>query len=130
MVYDVYKPKIEEIIMSDLKQQKCEACSADAPSVSPQEIEQLKPQIPDWNIVEKEGQLQLEKLYNFPDFQTAIAFTNAVGDLAEAEGHHPALLTEWGKVTVSWWTHAIAGLHKNDFIMAAKTDEIREKIGN
>ena len=60
----------------------------------------------------------------FPVFASALAFTNQVGALAEAEGHHPAILTEWGRVTVSWWTHAIRGLHRNDFIMAAKTDAL------
>ena len=114
--------------MSDLAKQGLEACIADTPSVVSEEVKQLKNQLPDWHIVEKQGQLQLEKLYEFPDFQQAIAFTRAVGDLAESQGHHPTLLTEWGKVTVSWWTHAIAGLHKNDYIMAAKTDEIREKL--
>ena len=66
----------------------------------------------------------LERVFQFPDFAQALAFTNRVGALAEEEGHHPALLTEWGKVTVAWWTHAIGGLHRNDFIMAAKTDQI------
>ncbi|BBA79477.1 putative pterin-4-alpha-carbinolamine dehydratase [cyanobacterium endosymbiont of Rhopalodia gibberula] len=114
--------------MSNLTKQELEACSADTPSVVPEEVKQLKKQISDWHVVEKQGQLKLEKLYKFPDFQQAISFTKAIGDLAELEGHHPALLTEWGKVTVSWWTHDIAGLHKNDYIMAAKTDEIREKF--
>ncbi|HAC66068.1 MAG TPA: 4a-hydroxytetrahydrobiopterin dehydratase [Cyanothece sp. UBA12306] len=114
--------------MSDLKQEKCVPCHGNVPNITPEEIEQLKPQIPNWSIIEKEGELQLQRLYKFPDFQTAIAFTNAVGDLAEEQGHHPALITEWGKVTVYWWTHAINGLHQNDFIMAAKTDEIYPKI--
>ena len=114
--------------MGNLIKQDCKACSVDTPPVAPEKIKQLKSQIPDWNIVEKRGQLQLEKLYKFQNFRQAITFTKAVGDLAESEGHHPALLTEWGKVTVSWWTHAIAGLHENDFIMAAKTDMIRKKI--
>lgn len=111
--------------MTDLKQQKCEACHSVGQPLSQAEIEQLKPQIHGWEVVEREGILRLEKVYQFPDFQSAIAFTNLVGDEAEKEGHHPALLTEWGKVTVSWWTHAISGLHRNDFIMAAKTDEIK-----
>lgn len=85
---------------------------------------ELKPQIPDWKIVEQDGTSRLERTYSFPDFKTALAFTQQVGEQAEQEGHHPALLTEWGKVTVTWWTHAIKGLHKNDFIMAAKTDAI------
>lgn len=114
--------------MTELKQQKCEACNSNAQPVSQAEIEQLKPQIPGWEILEREGILRLEKVYKFPDFQSAIAFTNSVGDEAEKEGHHPALLTEWGKVTVTWWTHSISGLHKNDFIMAARTDEIKSEV--
>ena len=114
--------------MAQLKQQKCEACSGNSPPVSQAEIEQLKPQIPDWQIVDHQGQLRLERVYKVPDFKTALDFTNQVGDEAEKEVHHPALLTEWGKVTVTWWTHAISGLHKNDFIMAAKTDGIREAM--
>lgn len=112
--------------MTDLKSQKCEACQANAPAVTEDEIKEYKPQIPDWTVINKDGELRLEKVYQFPDFQTALAFTNAVGDEAEKQGHHPALLTEWGKVTVTWWTHAINGLHKNDFIMAAKTDDIKK----
>jgi 4a-hydroxytetrahydrobiopterin dehydratase len=104
--------------------QKCTACTKDAPKVTEEETAQLKPQIPDWKIVEVDGESRLERIYKFPDFKTALEFTNRIGDAAEEEGHHPALLTEWGKVKVSWWTHAISGLHKNDFIMAAKTDQI------
>lgn len=110
--------------MAELTQQKCEACSKDSEPVSQEEIEQLKPQVPDWKIIDEGGELHLQRSFKFPDFKTALNFTNAVGDEAEKEGHHPALLTEWGKVTVTWWTHAISGLHKNDFVMAAKTDRI------
>ncbi len=111
--------------MSELKEEGCQACKPDSQAVTPEEIAQYRPQVPDWNLVEREGMLRLERVYTFPDFQSAIAFTNAVGEIAEKEGHHPALLTEWGKVTVSWWTHDLNGLHKNDFIMAAKTDVIK-----
>ncbi len=107
-----------------LTQQKCTACHKDAPRVTEDEIAELKPQIPDWKIVEEDGESRLERIYRFPDFVQAIAFTQRVGEEAENQGHHPALLTEWGKVKVTWWTHAINGLHRNDFIMAAKTDEI------
>ena len=110
--------------MENLTQQKCTACHKDAPRVTETDITELKPQIPDWQMIEVEGQSRLERTYTFPDFVSAIAFTNKVGEAAEAEGHHPALLTEWGRVTVTWWTHAICGLHRNDFIMAAKTDQI------
>ncbi|MFW6359727.1 MAG: 4a-hydroxytetrahydrobiopterin dehydratase [Chroococcales cyanobacterium] len=114
--------------MADLSQQKCEACTKDSQPVTSEEIEQLKPQISDWKIIEKDGEKRLERVYSFPDFKTALDFTNQVGEEAEKEGHHPALLTEWGKTTVTWWTHAIAGLHKNDFIMAARTDDVAQKM--
>lgn len=114
--------------MPNLSQEKCAACLPNSPRVTANEIIQLKPQIPDWNLIEKNGIPQLERTYKFPDFKSAIAFTNSVGEAAETEGHHPALLTEWGKVTVTWWTHAISGLHRNDFIMAAKTDAIAHRL--
>jgi len=110
--------------MEALTQQNCIACTGKEPPVTPEEIAQLKPQIPDWDIIEVEGESRLQRTYKFPDFKTALAFTNSVGEEAENQDHHPALLTEWGKVTVTWWTHAISGLHKNDFIMAAKCDRI------
>lgn len=110
--------------MENLTQQKCTACHKDAPRVTEEEVAQLKPQIPDWEIVEHDGVAHLERTYKFDDFLQALDFTCRVGAEAEREGHHPALLTEWGKVKVSWWTHAIEGLHRNDFIMAAKTDQV------
>lgn len=81
-------------------------------------------QIPDWNVVEREGIPRLERVFRFKDFAGALDFTNRVGALAEAEDHHPAILTEWGRVTVTFWTHFLKGLHLNDFISAAKTDAL------
>jgi 4a-hydroxytetrahydrobiopterin dehydratase len=79
-----------------------------------------------WRIYEKDAEPRLEKVFVFKDFNQAIAFTNRVAQAANAEDHHPAILTEWGRVTVTWWTHVIRGLHLNDFIMAARTDELFE----
>ncbi|KIP91155.1 MULTISPECIES: 4a-hydroxytetrahydrobiopterin dehydratase [Pseudomonas] len=110
--------------MTDLTKATCEACNADAPKVSETELAELLRQIPDWNIEVRDGVMQLERAYAFRTFKHALAFTNAVGEIAETENHHPALLTEWGKVTVTWWSHSIKGLHRNDFIMAARTDEL------
>ncbi|SDK30258.1 pterin-4-alpha-carbinolamine dehydratase [Ferrimonas sediminum] len=109
--------------MSELSQMKCEACQAGAPQVSDQELGQLLSQIPDWHTEVRDGVMQLERVYTFKNFKLAWAFANKVAELAEAEFHHPGILLEWGKVTVTWWTHAISGLHRNDFIMAAKTDQ-------
>ena len=108
--------------MSELKHQECEACQADAPKVSDSELRELMKEIPDWVPESRNGVLQLERVYKFKNFKQAWAFSNKVAQLAEDEFHHPSLLLEWGKLTVTWWTHAIGGLHRNDFIMAAKTD--------
>lgn len=80
--------------------------------------------------MDADGISHLERTFRFKNFAQALAFTNRVGELAESEGHHPQLLTEWGKVKVSWWTHIIRGLHQNDFIMAAKTDLLVIEPGN
>ena len=88
------------------------------------EIAELHPQVPDWDIVEVYGVKRLKRVFSADDFAQALEFTNNVAELAEEEGHHPALLTEWGRTTVTWWTHKIKGLHHNDFVMAAKTDEL------
>ena len=109
--------------MDQLTQLKCAACRKGEPTVTDEEITEFRPQVPDWNILEVDGEKRLEKAFRFDNFVHALAFTNKIGELAEEEGHHPALLTEWGKVTVSWWTHKIRGLHRNDFIMAARSDQ-------
>jgi 4a-hydroxytetrahydrobiopterin dehydratase len=103
---------------------RCTACQKGEPTVTDAEIVELHPQVPDWSLVERNEIRRLERAFKFADFVQALAFSNRVGELAEAEGHHPAILTEWGRVTVTWWTHKIGGLHRNDFIMAAKTDEL------
>ena len=116
--------------MTTLTQEKCVACRRDAPKVTAEEIAELKPQIPEWDLIERDGIKRLEHTFRCSNFADALALTNEVGELAEAEGHHPALLTEWGKVTVTWWTHKIKGLHRNDFIMAAKTDQIYSSVNS
>ena len=112
--------------MSELAEMKCTACRGDESTLTDAEIAELRPQVPDWQVVEREGTKRLERTFEFGNFAQALAFTNKVGEQAEEEGHHPALLTEWGKVRVTWWTHKIGGLHQNDFIMAARMDELFE----
>jgi 4a-hydroxytetrahydrobiopterin dehydratase len=110
--------------MSELNRETCEACRSDAPKIEGEELETLMREIPDWSVETRDGIMQLERRFEFPDFVQALAFTNKVADLAESEGHHPTLTTEWGSVAVTWWSHKIRGLHRNDFIMAAKTDQL------
>ena len=109
-----------------LSAETCSACHPDAPRVTDQEVEELRKEIPDWKLVEEDGEEKLQRQFSFKDFAAALRFTNQVGELAEEMDHHPALITEYGKVTVTWWTHKIGGLHRNDFISAARTDKIAD----
>lgn len=115
--------------MESLSRMSCEACREGAPTVTGAEKAELLPQIPDWRIETQDGVDRLVRTFEFPDFARALDFTNRVGAAAEEEQHHPALLTEWGRVTVQWWTHKIGGLHRNDFILAARSDELYEPGG-
>lgn len=108
--------------MPDLTAMRCEACRRGSPIVTDMEIAEYRPQIPDWELKFIDGIRRLQRVFPFPDFASAMSFTDEVGRMAEEEGHHPSLLTEWGRVTVTWWTHKIRDLHRNDLIMAAKTD--------
>ena len=107
-----------------LADEKCATCRSDSPGVSDSELKELRLQVPEWTILERDSIPRLERLFRFTNFANALAFTNRVGALAEAEGHHPAIVTEWGRATVTLWTHAIGGLHRNDFVMAAKIDSL------
>jgi 4a-hydroxytetrahydrobiopterin dehydratase len=113
-----------EEVMSELSAMKCVPCHKGAPPASDEQIAEYKSQVPDWEILEVDGVKRLRRVFKFKDFAAALAFTNEIGEIAEQQDHHPTLLTEWGKVTVTWWTHAIGGLHANDFVMAAKTDQL------
>jgi 4a-hydroxytetrahydrobiopterin dehydratase len=107
-----------------LGKSKCTACRTGEPTLSDEEITKLYPEVSSWSLVERDGIKRLERTFKFKNFAESLKFTNRVGEIAEEEGHHPSILTEWGKVTVTWWTHKIKGLHRNDFIMAAKTDDL------
>jgi 4a-hydroxytetrahydrobiopterin dehydratase len=109
--------------MSDLSALHCIPCRGGVPPLTQAEIASFSSQAPDWVVVEQDDIPRLRRSFKLKNFAQALAFTNRIGELAEAEDHHPAILTEWGRVTVTWWTHAIKGLHQNDYIMAAKTDQ-------
>ncbi len=110
--------------MSTLSQMHCVSPRGDEPTLSEAQIYQFMPQVPEWQIKEMDGEKCLERTFKFKDFGEALAFTDKVGAIAQAEDHHPRIVTEWGKVVVDWWTHKIHGLHQNDFIMAARTDQL------
>ena len=110
-----------------LDRQHCIPCRRGDPGLSESQIRELHQQVSQWTIQVRDGVQQLEKVFKFKNFNEALNFTMSVGNLAEVEDHHPSLTTEWGRVTVTWWTHAVQGLHQNDFIMAARTDLIYQK---
>ncbi len=111
-------------MIKTLAEFKCVACRGGTPPLISVEIEKLLPRIPEWQLRKVEGVPRLECVFLFKDFHDALVFTNSVGAIAEIEDHHPRIISEWGSVTIQWWTYAIDGLHLNDFIMATKTDEL------
>ena len=113
--------------MSALEKDKCIPCHGGVTALTKDEIKSMAQEIPEWTIYDTDNIDMIERVFKFKNWKQAQAFAVKVGELAESEQHHPALLIEWGKVKVTWWTHAINGLHKNDFICAAKTDEIFNK---
>lgn len=84
---------------------------------------ELKSKVSNWQVVEQEGVKKLTRDFEFDNFEEALAFTNRVGAVAEKENHHPKLVTEWGSVNVTWWSHEANGLQPKDFVMAASTDQ-------
>jgi 4a-hydroxytetrahydrobiopterin dehydratase len=104
-----------------LAERHCVPCRGGVPRLVGGELEKLKSQISGWQVVDEH---HLWKAYSFPDFRTALDFVNKSGAIAEDEGHHPDLFLSWGKVEVKIWTHKIDGLTENDFVLAAKIDQV------
>ena len=108
--------------MTDLANRRCGPCNAETPPIEGKELERYREHLhPRWRVVEDH---HLSARFEFKDFVQALDFTNRVGAVAEAEGHHPELCLSWGWVKVKLWTHAIDGLSENDFILAAKIDQL------
>ena len=108
--------------MSELSDQSCEPCRGGIPPLGSAAIAELLAQLgTNWQVI---AEHHLQKEFTFPDFKSALTFTNQVGDLAEEQGHHPDLHLAWGKVEITIWTHKIDGLHQSDFILAAKIDKL------
>jgi len=107
-----------------LYEQHCEPCTLGTPAMLPEDSNRLLASVPRWKKTSVEGNEAIRREFHFRDFKEAAEFSHKIGMLAEREQHHPVITLEWGKVTVTWWTHKANGLHPNDFIMAAKTDLI------
>lgn len=113
--------------MTQLANESCAACQAGVPVLTSAEISIVQDDIPDWDVITVDGVQRFVRAFSFKNFAAALTFANRVGELAEQYNHHPAITVEWGKVTVQWWTHKIGGLHRNDAIMAAKTDALNRE---
>lgn len=110
------------MIINDLTAKRCVACEGGVPPLTPDEITAFQAKFPEsWEVIENK---KIQKLFSFQDFKGALEFVDKVGALADEEGHHPDIQLSYGKVIVELWTHAIGGLSENDFIMAAKIDEL------
>ena len=109
--------------MKPLSKSNCEACSADAKTLSADEIDTLLKEVEDWDLITDDNIQKLTRSFDTGNYAKSMAFTNAVAKLAEASDHHPLLIVEYGTVTVVWWSHKIKGLHLNDFIMASRTSD-------
>ena len=100
----------------------CIPVKKDTPSINTAKITELLGELDGWNVDLEHDEPRLFKQYRFKNFREAMAFSVQIAEIADQQDHHPSILVEWGKVSIWWWTHAIHGLHQNDFIMAAKTD--------
>ena len=109
--------------MAGLADERCVELNSQAVGLTAAAAGELKLQLPDWTLI-NDGMDKLERAFIFVNFADAMAFASKVGEAAEAQGHHPELTTTWGRTTLRWWTHVVRGLHRNDFIMAAKTDAL------
>ncbi len=103
---------------------QCIPCRGGIPPLIDLRISELLPAVPEWARVEENGFDKIRREYKFKDFKKAMEFVNSVAEIAEAQDHHPDIFIQWNRVVLTLWTHAINGLHDNDFIMAAKIDGI------
>jgi 4a-hydroxytetrahydrobiopterin dehydratase len=108
--------------MSDLAEKECIPCKGGVPPLAGEELGALQAQLgADWRVIDGH---HLEREYGFKNFKQALEFTNRVGEMAEAQNHHPDIHLAWGRVRVCVWTHKIDGLTESDFVFAAKTDAL------
>jgi 4a-hydroxytetrahydrobiopterin dehydratase len=107
-----------------LAERHCVRCEPGTPQLDSADVGTLLSQVHGWTVEEADGHLRLSKRYKFKGFMPAVEYVNRIAPIAEAEGHHPDMLVSWGSVTVQLWTHAAGGLTDNDFILAAKIDQL------
>jgi len=114
--------------MEQLAQEQCVPCTGDVPKLSDDEITALHMNTPMWEVAEADGTKQIQRTFDFERYPDGLIFASRVGRLAQEQDHHPTITIRFKKVTLEWSTHAIKGLHRNDFVMAAKSDETYLKL--
>jgi len=114
--------------LAALAAEPLEQCHKDSPRLVAAELREPVERLSGWRLIEVDGVLRLNKVYKFAQYPKTLAFANRVAEIAEAGDHHPRLVIEWGTVEVSWWTHVIRGIHRNDLRMAAQTESIRSSL--
>ena len=112
----------------DLANLECVPCRGGIPPLIDLKIKQMLPAVPGWERIKEDGVDKIRRKYKFKNFVKAMEFTNKVAEIAEDQGHHPDIFIQWNIVELTLWTHAIKGLHENDFILAAKIDEMKEQL--
>jgi 4a-hydroxytetrahydrobiopterin dehydratase len=112
----------------NLTDMQVEILSKDSQAATQKAVDEYMEQLPEWETIAVDGIDRIQRVYKLKNFRQALDFTNRIGELAEEQDHHPMILTEWGRVTLTWWTHIVRGLHKNDFVSAAKSDDIYEEM--
>jgi len=112
--------------MDELRHARCVPAREGEPPLADDAIAALRAQVPEWQLIEREGLRRLGRAFHFRDFRQALDFTVRVGEMAEEQDHHPEILLTWGRATVETWTHTVRGLHRNDFVLAARTDALYE----
>ena len=107
--------------MDELTSKHCEPCEAGTDPLTHEAIQPFLSAVPEWELIDDKS---IHREFEFPDFKDALDFANRVGEIAEQEGHHPDLAVGWGHCNITLTTHAIGGLSENDFILAAKINEL------
>ena len=113
--------------MKSLLEKKCTACELGAPIVPDEDQILLLKDLDGW-LIDKSNISKLIKTFQFSNYEQTLNFVNLIAELAESEDHHPKITFEWGSASIEWWSHKIEGLHMNDFICAAKSDEIYDSL--
>ena len=129
MIWNKVKYRMIHMMKKNLAMQNCVPCRGGTPPMTDLKIQEFLQYIDGWNQIEEDGNKKIMKEFIFNDFGEAMYFVNIVAEMAENEDHHPDIFIQWNRVTFILWTHAIEGLHENDFIIAAKIDAIKAQRG-